>query len=582
MADRFILSHIKRLPLFAHLTPGQLEWVADIAQVWRFNPGDLVIQQGRRNDGLLLFVSGSGALTQVGADRVERNVGPVTPGQYVNESALFVETTASVSLRVAETSIVLFVPRQDMLNLLTQQPELKSKLRGQATYTPPSPGKVFKGQRENETVLIQFRRHRWVFLKGLWLPVVLAIFLWVVAGLIGQYVALIGVALAGLGLVAPGILAVINYVDWRNDQVVISDQRVVHTEHNFRTFETKVNQIDLGAINEVATITPPLDPAATLLGYGTLIIRTASDTNTMKLDHIPNPKAVQNIIFTNRDRFRESSQQRSINAIQGEIDKFLGRVPSSQASGSSGQPAAKSLPTGGWFATKFVSAKGETVYRKHILVWLRHITWPLLLALSGLTLFILDLSGVAFLPQLGELGLFIALLMAGLGLVWSYLADWDWRNDLYIVGDQVITLIHKRPLWLQNEKDEVLLARVDNVVADTRGLLNNLFQFGDVRILLTGADAKSAKVFKSVHRPEDIQEEIAQRKAHTEQSRLAAEAGKRNQEIARYLEVYHRSTAQTDSPPGAVAQGAPEAPPQVRDASRPPRIPRVRGDGRGQ
>jgi hypothetical protein len=578
MADRFILAHIKRLPLFQQLTVEQLDWVASIGQVLRFNPGEIIFQQGKVNQGLMMFVSGGGTLTQVGPDQVERIVGKVAANEFVNESALFVETTASVTLKAADTSIVLFLPRQQMHTVLAQHPDVRQKLRGQQVYIPQvtSSGKVFEGQRDNETVLLTFHRHRWVFLRRLWLPLLLATFLLIVSALVGQYVGLIGAAIGGLAIIIPCGLAIYYYLDWHNDRVVITDRRVVQIEHNLLAFDTKVNQIALNSIQEVGITVPAGDPFSNILNYGTIVLKTSGVDKGTTIQFVPDPKAIQNVIFTNRNRYHENTAEQNRNTMRNELDKTLGgnaandtvqKPPPPKQQGDGREHSI--LPV-----MRFVNDKGEIVYRKHYMVWLRAIIIPAVVMFIGMGLFLAQLIGASPLRNAGAVGLAVAVVMMILGGLWAYLSDWDWRNDLYILGDQTITLIHKRPLWLQNEKDQILLAQVDNVVSDTKGLLNNLFRIGDVRLLLTGAQEKNAKVFKNVYWPQRIQEEISQRQAQAEERAQTAKVKQEQQNIVQYLSVYHESVG---APPVVNAAPEVEQPPQIRDGSRPPNIPRVRG-----
>jgi hypothetical protein len=145
-------------------------------------------------------------------------------------------------------------------------------------------------------------------------------------------------------------------------------------------------------------------------------------------------------------------------------------------------------------------------------------------------------------------------------------------------------LIHKRPLWLQDENDQILLSQVDNVISEMRGVLNTLFKVGDVKLSLTGSDAKNAKWFRNVHEPQEIQQEISRRQDRAAMLKQEADAQRQKQAIIDYLLVYHETIA-----PGSTAQasgGAPatpinapaEQPPKVRDRTRPPGIPLVRRD----
>jgi hypothetical protein len=63
MADRFIQSHIRQLPLFEQLSPPQIGLLSNIVQLLRLEPGQLALQEGQPTQGMFLFVSGRGART---------------------------------------------------------------------------------------------------------------------------------------------------------------------------------------------------------------------------------------------------------------------------------------------------------------------------------------------------------------------------------------------------------------------------------------------------------------------------------------------------------------------------------------
>src|SRR5258705_12725811 len=112
MADRFVLSHLKRFPLFERLSPQQLEAVANAVQVLRYQPGEVIFTQGQPTTGAVIFASGRGELTQVGSDGVNRQVGVVETGEYLNEAALFSDVIAPVTFRTIEVPTVFFLGPQ--------------------------------------------------------------------------------------------------------------------------------------------------------------------------------------------------------------------------------------------------------------------------------------------------------------------------------------------------------------------------------------------------------------------------------------------------------------------------------------
>lgn len=589
MTDRFVLSHIRRLPVFERLTPEQLALVATVVQALRYEPGEIIIRQGQRNEGLLLFVSGRAALTQAGPDGREVTVGTVSANEYLNESSLFAETTAAATLRVLETAIVLFLPRQQLAALIAQHPDIQSALQLARAQFPTDPSqRVFKSQRENEKVLAVFRAHWWSFASKLWIPFFVALVLFVLSALAGSVPAL-SAFLFLLGLAVPGALALYLYAEWRNDKVIITDQRVTRIRRTIHNWATNISEIPIGAVREVNVSIPPTDPFARLFDYGNLIVKTSGDTLNLVLDHVPNPRAVQNIIFTNRDRYQENVARQNRDAMRNELEVFLGRTPAKPANSPVTPVPPPTAPRVGFLQMRFLNEKGEIVYRKHYLVWLWHVTLPLLVILGGFALFVTTAFQMASANGggLGLAGFALAFLVTLVGAGALYLADWDWRNDMYILGDQTISLIRKRPLWLQNQNDQILLSQVDNVISDMRGFLHTLVQMGDVKLLLMGTEVQNAKVFKHVHRPHQIQQEIAERRRRAQAQQSEAEAKRQRQAILDYLAVYHDSLKDAAQDANLTGQSAeppppsqpPAQPPQVFDRTRPPGIPRARRDG---
>ncbi len=585
MPERFVQSHIRNLPLFQRLTPAQLAQIAEAFQVLRFEPGETIFQQGQPSQGMFVFVSGRGLLTQIGSDGAEQVVGAVGENEQVNESALFIEGVENASLRVAEPAVVLFLSRLRLAQVLAHHPDIRAALQGQRSRYPGAAQKLFQGQRENETVIARLRYHWWSIGRRIWLPALLAVGLLLLGA--GSQSAALALALAGFAAVVFGGFILYAYFEWRNDYVIVTDHRVIRVERTILTFHNVISEIPIGNILEVNTVISPTDPFARIFNYGTVIVKTAGEAGIMELNFMPGPFQLQTLIFQSRDRYREMQAAQTRHAIRAELDKSLGQptgvltTSTSQAlSAAPRQPSflAYILP----LQTKFTNAQGDTVYRKHWTVWLGHVFLPGLLMLAGVILFVVALVRPDAVPGLGVISFTLAFFVMLVGGVWFYFADWDWRNDMYIVGDETITIIHKRPLWLQNQVDKILLSQVDNVESVVSGLFSNLSDVGDVVISLVGSAESSTKVFQGVGNPREVQAEISRRQVRARTLRDEADANRQRQIITEYLSVYHENIgprldaaqAQPDPPP---PPEPPEAPP-THDGTRPPGIPRIRPD----
>lgn len=586
-ADRFILAHVRRLPLAARLTPEQVEWVAQATQVLRYEPGEIVYRQGDIPPGLLMFISGGASLTQRGADGIDRPFGQVSENEFINEASLASEIPSPVTLQISHESIVLFISRQRMRSVLAYHPDVRPNLNPGPVAVPQAPPpKTAQNLRANENVILQVRRHWWA---------VAGRFAWIILFIVltwgGYFLARQAVPqFPWLFIAVPATIALLLsffyvYAEWQNDLFVLTDRRVINVNETIFAFRKQVNEIPLDAVREILVAQPPfLDFPGHILGYGTLIIKTSGDSNNLALNQIPNPQNVQQLIFNRRKIYQEglTEDQQNVNrnAIKADLNQLLGGADSTTGAAL---PSTSTTSHPGLLSIKYTNAKGETVYRKHRVVWTQHVFLPAVIILGG---FITLLLGV--------IGFFLPFIIILLGAVLFYLADWDWRNDMYIIGDQTITIIHKRPLFLQDQKDQILLSQVENVVAEVNGFLNTLLQIGEVKLLLTGSGNQNAKRFTQVYQPQQIQQEISRRQDHAEQLKRQADAQRQRQSIGEYLSVYHESVNPSNppntnvptynAPPiSSVRDNPPPAqesnlPPRVRDGSRPPGIPRIRRD----
>ncbi|NWF70310.1 MAG: cyclic nucleotide-binding domain-containing protein [Chloroflexi bacterium] len=422
------------------------------------------------------------------------------------------------------------------------------------------PKRLFEGQREDEEVQAQVWRHWWAFARLAWAPLCILIGLFILSGVV--QVALLQLLFAAAAVLLPGLALVYLYREWRNDYLIVTRERVIWVERRILTFETRVRELPVESILEVTSDYPHFDPASRLLNYGTVKMRTAGDAGNLVLTMMPNPIELQKLIFSNRSHLQEVVARQQRDVIRREVGQMIG------GGGAPNLPPAPPPPinTGAFhpLAMRFVNEKGETVYRKHWSVWLAHTFLPGVLILAGSAFAVFALTREADLRLLFLALSALPVLLGGLGLYW---ADWDWRNDMYIVGDEAVTLIHRRPLWLQNKVDKIILSQVDSIASDQTGLLNSLLNRGEVRLSLEGADAKDIKRFELVHNPRAVAAEVTARQAGARQKEQVKQAHQQRQAIADYLAAYHETVSGGALPPTRAQPGQPLG-------TRPPNAPR--------
>ncbi len=583
MADRFIESHIRQVPLFARIPAEQLQWIVEAFEIMRFDAGEIIFRQGEPNRGMSVIVSGRAQITQTDELGNAHPMGYVTAGKYVNEIALFRAEPESATLRVLETTTLLFLSRRRLVDVLTHHPDVSPYLpMPEDTSRTKSSEKVYSWQRDNEALVLDTRRHWFAYVRKIWMALTIAIIIIVIDVLLP--ISTLTIVIILLATIIPGLYMFYNYLEWRNDHFIITSQRVIHIEHNILLFKSSLSEIPLASIQEVNADNITADPFSRVFNYGTVEIKTAGDSGNMLLTLMEDPDRIQEMVFNQRQRQHENQERQHLNTIRATVDRAIGRGDDDHPEQDNAPEAAPT--TGGKprfvspFATRYINEKNEIVYRKALIFLMRGTLIPA---------FGLSISIGAFLISfglpLGVIGSFLALIPMTIFAVWWYWVYWDWRHDLYIIGSSTIQLIHQRPLWLQNEADQILLASVDNVVSQQSGFLQTLLRYGNVRISLIGSDTSGAKVFRGVSRPQNIQAEITGRQARMRQRAKEAEERRRRDEIAEYLSVYH-DTVGVAMPDAQPVRGAPSATAtngalygQVRhlpDRMRPPKVPRVR------
>ncbi|MDX2162086.1 MAG: cyclic nucleotide-binding domain-containing protein [bacterium] len=459
--------------------------------------------------------------------------------------------------------------------------------------------RLFKGQRDDETIQHIYRRHPWAYLRHTWIGVVImAIFVVVGLGIIPTS-GLLALTLMGVGVIVGGIVIAYLYFEWKDDFAAITDQRVVRVHNQLIQLENTISEIPLDRVLEVNVEVPRGDLLARLFNYGSVMIKTAGASGTIELNLMPDPITVQKNIFHQRDRYRASQTARQRAQVQEDIQRALGMQPSTPAAPPVRITGGDLQSSRGFFfaRTRFLNDEGDLVYRKHFTIWLGHVFFPGLIALIGLAIMAAGLLFPEWILR-GALGLAIGGGVAGFGAFWFYLADWDWRNDLFILGAQTLTLVRKRPLWLQNEVDTVRLGQVENVMSDVNGFIDNLLNRGVVRVLLLGADPSQAKKLGPLYDPQELQSEISRRQQALKVSSASAEDERNRAAFRDYIATYHQTvsggqlagftppTQAASAPgvqpsPGVPTAGQPAAPPArstARDGIRPPIVPKARRD----
>ena len=557
-----IVDLLIQVELFAQLEMVHLRQLAGLFERTRFDQGDFVTHQGEPGDHFFILESGQAAVWRMDAQGREYLARTLEPGDHFGTTSLLLEDARDATVRAAEKTTFLSLGRSEFNRYLEEHPSIKDTLALPEVVRKQLEAPRFKWMTPGEFTVFYATKTGWVLLMSELLTVVLLLALGAVAIAFHNWLIL---GLAAALLVLP--LALLQWMDWRNDYYVVTNQRVFHHESRLPTLHVSVDQAPLHQIQNVTTL--KLNPLSRLLNYGTVEIQTAGTEGSILFRHLDDPLNCQQTIFELVEKSRSMARMSERAAIRQAISLELagGDEAAVEETAPDEEPEAPVLYTSGevvWeMGTKAPpppdkpqrpsglaslgnrarsllpsfrqELDGVVTWRKHPFVLMRAISLP------ALSLAITFLVAYAWLVFTTESPIVVALVMFA---IWCPLIAWllwryeDWRNDLFQMTASHIIDIDRLPLGFRESRRQASLEQVQNINADIPNLWARLFNFGNVIIETAGTTGDLT--FEWVMRPRAVQAEIFTRMEELRTKQRADEAEERRQEMARWFSVYHQ------------------------------------------
>ena len=118
------LDLIRRVNLFAKITPDQAELLANAVVKRRFKRGELIVEQGRKSNSLFIILSGRARVLVT--DRKSREVilASLKPGDYIGEMSLIDNEPHSASVEAEIQTDVFVLGRTEFTRCLEESPPM--------------------------------------------------------------------------------------------------------------------------------------------------------------------------------------------------------------------------------------------------------------------------------------------------------------------------------------------------------------------------------------------------------------------------------------------------------------------------
>jgi hypothetical protein len=562
-----LIQRIRESPALTDLPEEKKVEFAYQADIQLFKQGEVLTRQGE-HDGRF-FVVISGELHAIDQREIPHHLLNVHPaGSVVGLRSLLYGGERAATVEAGRDSVVAIYTDDDLAWLMQQDPQFEHKAKEMERAFNTRAVTDFPGRQPDEVVLAATKRHILALLAG---------FIWPILFLILPILFLIGTELLGLGIgdffrdypgifilvtIPFGLIAILlmiyNYLDWRNDDLIVTTKRVVHIERILFYSEVR-DELPLTQIQNVTIKSHSwLD---TLFDCDDIDIQTMA-LGRVSVDRIPAAQNLLGVILSAQQLAKERGAASDRESVRRLISERLGRssleVPVS-AIHTAHKPTKKFIklprvPISSFGLGYFIprneerkTEKGEqiVIWRKHYIVLLRNIFMPVLAILISNYLFLASIFN--WWPLTGgwsDLGFWIFGLALAASLFW-YVWEYDtWRRDVYILTGSKIIDIESSAFRLQGEKvREGNFDAIQNITYDLPNLIWRLFNLGDVTIQTAGTFGSFS--FKQVFKPSAVQEEIFRRWDTYQQLKREKQRDETTRQVVTVLGEYHEMTRQS-------------------------------------
>jgi CRP-like cAMP-binding protein len=119
---------LTNVPLFAGLDARAIEALAGFTFRKTFEPGELIVEEGRTGNGLFIIVSGSAEVIKGLQTAQPRTVAKLGAGEPIGEMALLGEWPRSATVRALEPTECIGIDRWIFLDHLDKEPKLALRM----------------------------------------------------------------------------------------------------------------------------------------------------------------------------------------------------------------------------------------------------------------------------------------------------------------------------------------------------------------------------------------------------------------------------------------------------------------------
>lgn len=538
------LGRLKPIYIFRGLTDDQIVDVARELEFERHPAGTVIFNEKDEGDHFYIINRGQVKVLRQGSGREPKHIATLVPGDFFGETSLLYGRRRSATIETDSDVELLRLSKEDFERLLRQYPQMRPNFLLSTESRELYRRQRFNWLGPNEVVYLIARKHRILLYQAMFPPILVFALVALAAIWLAVYYEAMWIAWAGVLLELP-VLGWLgwNSIDWSNDYYIVTNQRLMYLEKIVGIYDSR-QEAPLNSILSVNVQTD--DSIQRAIKMGDVVVRTFSGPITIK--SVANPNVFAAAIEEHWHRTRTRERESQLAQMQTVLRDRLEHGPTQAQPPVKPAPKPKPKPPSlNEQLRNFISFRvrfeqnGSVVYRKHWFMLIHRIWKP------SLGLFVVGvLSGIALAGLLPAAIPLTATLLV-LGVLFIPLAGWwlyeyvDWKNDIYMITDDQIFDITRKPLGAETKKSAPL-GNVLSLKYERPGLLGYLLNFGTVVAQVAGSEFR----FEGVFDPVAVQNDVYRRMEAQKNKQAAAEDARKRDEMADWLTVYHRVQAERE------------------------------------
>lgn len=523
--------------LFHQLDNESLGSLAALFEIGRYDRGAFVIAQNDLDESLYFVLTGKIRLThQVAGHSDVLKAGILERGDLLNYEMLEPGTKAPFSARALSPVTIAKINRKNLRTVVKQLPQLYHPLSVLFQSHKLAVRKGSHTRFAEESIYYLARRHPIHLGFSLLLPLIFAVITIPLINAFFQSTAMTsGLLLFGLDTII--VLAWILWciIDWINDYVVITSRRVLF-EEKVMFFYHSQHESPMSAILSVTKET-------TLLGrffsYGDILVRTY--TGMIVLPGQKNPWLLVDFIETLWNRNKHTYEVHEKEEVQITLRRELGLSTEMEEEIPEEDHPTEEYSRKGSILSALANIfslikvdESQTTYWTHWIFLIKGLFLPFVMLVGLLIFSMYRTSGlIDFLTDTSFYLLFgIFITITVLWLLYQY---FDWRNDYYVISEEQILDVYKKPLG-REEKNFAQIKNILSIEFKRLGIIGLLLNYGTVYIRV----GDSTLTFDNVYNPAFIQQALFRKMETLEQKLIEEKQVAERNRMAEMIAAYHQ------------------------------------------